>query len=100
MSKYRPLDEVLASAPIRILRCLRWFGWIDGPELLEACDAPVGSLERDTLTSAMCRMTKRGEIERRSVVSFYGAVSQFRITPKGRNRLDQTFTNYTLETFS
>jgi len=99
--KYFPLDEQIESAPIRILRSLRFFDWIDGRDLLDACGAPeCVSVERNTLTKAMSRMWQAGEIDRRRVVlgrhlGFQGVMYEFRITDKGRERIAATVDEYT-----
>ncbi len=87
---------------MRVLRALRFFGWVDGSDLLEACDAPEGwdSVERNTLTAAMSRLWRSGEIERRRVwlgrhcKGFEGVMYEFRITDKGRRKVAHVIGGY------
>lgn len=37
-SKYVPIEDVLARPKVRILRALRWFGWVSRRELFDALD--------------------------------------------------------------
>lgn len=85
-SKYIPLDEILDQPSTRILRALRHFDWVRGPDLFAALEVPdfvVGKKnpERDRYSAALSRLAKDGLVERskRAVDGFL-----HRITDAGR----------------
>lgn len=95
-SKYIPLDEILEQPATRILRALRHFDWVRGPDLFAALEVPDFSVgkknpERDRYSAALSRLVKDGLVERstRAVDGFLN-----RITKAGRvslaNRLQGT----------
>jgi hypothetical protein len=64
---YRPLDEILAVPRMRLLRGLRWFGWVTSEELMLALDVPDfvrgdDNQERANLTAALHTAVRKGEI--------------------------------------
>jgi hypothetical protein len=91
---YRPIDEVLESPPVRILRALRHFDGISCFDLFEIIGVPRhnGGTDalRDAHTQALCRLNKAGLIER---MRFSGMLVRgegfnwYRVTEAGRQWL-------------
>lgn len=64
LAAYKPLDEILDTPPVRILRALRWFDWATRGDLFLALD----DLEPDSIRwaahqQALVQLVKRGSIE-------------------------------------
>jgi DNA-binding MarR family transcriptional regulator len=93
---YVPLDEVLESHPVRVLRALRHFDWIDTRDVFDlALNAELNeitgrqSVERSALSQAIVRLVRRGLAERQQL----GAnVWVLRITAAGRRALARCLT--------
>jgi hypothetical protein len=84
LAAYRPLDEILSSPTVRILRALRWFDWVEMADLLDALD------ESDDLSAARIRVTMNylvhtGRVE--STGRGKGTRHRYRITQAGRGEL-------------
>ena len=97
---YTPLDVILNTSNNRVLRALRWFDWVEVPDLMEAVEAPEHEcLERSSVTKAISRMVSTGDLERRATVmgstkGWRGSMSEVRITDKGRARLAKAIASY------
>ena len=51
---YTPLESVLSSPSIRVLRAIRFFDWVYADELMVAMDAT--DTDRDSLSTALSRL--------------------------------------------
>lgn len=80
---YTPLDEVLASPLVRLLRGLRRFGWIEVGELFDVLGAPEDhhEPERAALSKALSRAVAVGLIERMACRAFIATPGR----PNGRD---------------
>lgn len=91
---YEPIDEVLSSPAVRIMRALRHFDGISCFDLFEVMGVPPHNgghdHERDAHTQALCRLRKMGLIER---LEFSGhavdgeGFNWYRVTDAGRKWL-------------
>lgn len=75
---YTPLESVLSSPSVRVLRAIRFFDWVYADELMVAMDAT--DADRDSLSTALSRLVKIGSVERNG--------QRYRITADGRAELD------------
>ena len=66
-SDYSPIDEVLDQAPVRILRALRFCGWIDIYDFRDMVLNCTNEDRRskDAIATALRRLAKSGMIEKR-----------------------------------
>jgi len=97
--KYRPLDEVLGSTRVRLLRALTRFEWIDSLTLFEALGVPSWwtdddrmNPERGAYTQMLSRITRSGLVERRRTIERgrcdgMNDSLEYRITSAGRAEL-------------
>lgn len=104
---YIPLDELLAQGPTRVLRALRFCGWIDVwdfRELVLNC-THEDRRSKDAISTALQRLTRAGLIEKRdSSGRSWGKGSpafcyDIRITPAGREYLARKLAPDTREEF-
>lgn len=98
---YTPIEDVLKDSYVRVLRAMRWFDWVEVSDLMEALEAPDHVCkERATLTQAVSRLTRNGDLDRRKVSLgrerrfWRGHVYEVRITAKGRMRLASAIASY------
>jgi DNA-binding MarR family transcriptional regulator len=90
--RYIPIDELLQRPDIRALRALRWFDWVTAEEIGDTLGLPPPdeSPQRNTLVAAITRLVNRGEIQRRPAPhGSHGARFEYRITAKGRARVER-----------
>lgn len=92
---YAPLDEILERPPVRLLRALQHWGWVDSFEWYELSGLPEWTITNDierqrhmeVLHQAAHRLVADRLVERRTLRT-EGATPRggnaYRITPKGR----------------
>lgn len=92
---YEPIEDILARPKVRILRALRWFGWVSGEDLWLALDVPewnttdadADNSERNRMQTMLGYLTRTGRVEtcQRGV---------YRLTDLGRADLARTLRKY------
>lgn len=87
LTRYIPLDELLATPRIRTLRALRWFDWVAASDLLVALD--VDDTGR-VYAAALHHLARTGLVERdRSQW-----VPRYKIAQRGRDALVERMAQY------
>lgn len=84
--RYEPLDEILDSTPVRVLRLLRRNDWLDAQTVSQLLGA-VDYLDRNAISVTLGRHVRAGLVERRAYrmrIAYGATMREFRITPAGR----------------
>jgi hypothetical protein len=81
--EYTPIDEILASSKVRILRALLRLDWCGVDTLQEALDTFENEQSYNAICSVLYRLVSNGFVERRGRIRDY----EYRITPSGRAEL-------------
>jgi len=93
---YTPLDEILELPAVRILRALRWFGWVEADELLLVAGAPEHWEDRQAFHQALSRITRAGHADRWTLALVEGKrivrTQRYQITESGRRELARRLT--------
>ncbi len=92
---YRPLDEILSIPRMRLLRGLRWFGWVTGEGLFLALDVPdfvpgEDNRTRNNHTAALQTAVKKGEI----IADRTEWPHRYHLTAPGRAAVTETLARY------
>lgn len=89
--KNEPIDAVLNQAPVRVLRALRWCGWIDVYDFRDVVLDCTHEDNKNAISAALGRLEREGLIEKRPQRQRLGYVAvsdrwcyDLRITPAGR----------------
>lgn len=85
---YEPLDEILSSPRVRVLRKLRWLDWTTTLTALDDLDVP--SDERKKYIAALSHALKMGQLEARAT----GGTKEYRITQAGKAALRELAADY------
>lgn len=92
--KSEPIDAVLRQAPVRVLRALRWCGWIDVYDFRDVILDCTHEDNKNAISSALGRLEKLGLIEKRGQRARLGYTAasdrwcyELRITDAGRQWL-------------
>ena len=91
--QYTPIDSILALPTVRVLRAMRFHGWISGGELLDSLTVAPGS-ERWNYNAVMYRLHRDGMLERRRSAGITASNDrhEYRITAAGRADLQRRLT--------
>lgn len=86
---YKPIDELLQTPLLRLLRGLSRFDWVAMGELFDAIGVEEGweSTQRNSMTVALGRCVRNGQVDRRGPHS----LRQYKITDVGRGLLAHGF---------
>lgn len=84
---YQPIDGVLASPRVRLLRAMSWFDWERPHEIFETLGVmePM-SVEANTLSQALSRLCRDGLAERRICPRLH---ADYRLTQAGHQEADR-----------
>jgi hypothetical protein len=88
--KYIPLDELLDSPKVRLLRAIRTFEWAMSAHLMEYLGVPSKVEDKrvhDVYSQHLARLVHGGLVERRGLKP----MCQYRITSAGRNELERIY---------
>ena len=86
---YQPLDELLETPRMRMLRFLSRCDWISAADIFDALD--VSPDERLAYRQTLRTQWRIGAVERRQ---FDGEPGEYRITPKGRKVIEKVMQKY------
>lgn len=94
---YEPIEDILARPKVRILRALRWFGWVTAADLFTALDLSDwvrngDNRERLNYTSTLRGLVNAGRVERDG--HGRGVEHAYRLTDLGRADLARMLRKY------
>lgn len=91
---YEPIEDILARPKVRILRALRWFGWVSLHDLADALDVAFVTGESNeewkSLYDSIRYLVKTGRVEARG--SSWD--TEYILTDLGRADLARTLRKY------
>lgn len=87
--RYDECGDPVYTPSEQILIAIRWFGWVDKRELLDALDlTDCGITIYNRYSQALSRLVEQGRVERRKAGTFRGEVNEYRLSANQPVRIE------------